>query len=117
MPSVSSMPWMTGLKRLGCDRGAGQRGDRLRRRVGLLGAEAAVLDREVDRVAGGVDALDVAHPAVRVDADEAVLAERDAAHGGAVELGQRDDAVDLQLAVAGVDHDLAGARAPRRRRS
>ena len=68
-----------------------------------------MLDREVGRVAGRVDVLDIGHLPVRVDADEAVLAERDAAHGGPVQLGQRDHAVDLQAPVAGVDHHLAGA--------
>ena len=47
--------------------GAGQRGDRPRGGVRLLGGDAAVLDREVGRVAGGVDALEARDLAVGVD--------------------------------------------------
>ena len=98
------------MERLRRHRRARQRGDRLGHRVGLLGADAAVLDCEVGRVARRVHALHVEHLPVGGHADEAVFAERDAPQARAVELGQRDHAVDLQAAVAGVDHDLARVR-------
>jgi hypothetical protein len=41
--------------------------------------------------------------------DEAVLAERNAAHGRAVELGQCDHPIHLEALVAGADHHFAGA--------
>ncbi len=99
------------VKRLRLDRaGQRERGDRFGGRVGLLGGDAAVLEREVGGVAGGVHALDAAHLAVRVDRDEPVLGGRQPAHGGAVELGQRDHAIDLQAAVVGAHRDRVPAR-------
>ncbi len=104
------MPVDHGVKQLWRHRRAGQRGDRLRHDVGLLGGDAAVLDGEVGRVAGRVDVLHTGHSPVGVDTDEAVLAQRDAAHRGAVQLGQRDHPVDPQTAIAGGDHHLPRAR-------
>ena len=43
-----------GIKPLGCHRSTGLRGDRLRGDVGLLGSEAAVLNREIDGVTGRI---------------------------------------------------------------
>ena len=99
-----------GVKPLGCHRGTGVRSDRQRDRIGLLGADAAVLDRELGAVPGRVDVLDIENMPVGVHAQETVFAQRDAAHARAVELGQRDHAVHVQAPVAGVDHQLAGTR-------
>ena len=49
------------MKWLGGDRHTGECRDRLRDRVGLLGAHAAVLDRKLGGVPGRVDVLDVKH--------------------------------------------------------
>ena len=45
--------------------------------------------------------------AVLIDTDEAVLTERDATHARAAQLGQCHHAVDVQVPIAGVDHDHA----------
>ena len=58
------------VERLRFDRRAGERGDRLGGRVRLLGGDAALLDREVGRVAGREDALEPPNLAVGVDRDE-----------------------------------------------
>ena len=65
---------------------------------------------EVGRVAGGVDTFELEHLAELVHAEEAVFAQGDPAHARAVELGQRDDAVGLEVAVAGIDDHLARMR-------
>ena len=67
--------------------------DGLRDGVGLLGGEAAVLDREGGRVAGGEDVRAPAHVAVLVDGDVAVLVVRQAGDPGADQFGQRDNDV------------------------
>ena len=56
----------------GVDRGAGLGGDRLGGGVGLLGREAALLDRAGGGVAGGEHVGHAAHARVRVDLEEAV---------------------------------------------
>ena len=75
------------------------RGDRLGGRVGLLGRDAALLDRERGDVAGGVDVDDVADAPVPVDGDEPVERLREAVEARAVQTRQRDDAIDLDPAV------------------
>ena len=68
---------MTGLNLLGSTDAPARGSDRLRRDVGLLGGDPAVLDREVGRVASRVDALQALHLAVHVDVDEAVASRRE----------------------------------------
>ena len=62
---------MIGMKRLRLHGRPGERCDRARGGVALLGRDPAVLDGEVGRVAGGPDALEAADLAVRVDRNEA----------------------------------------------
>src|SRR5580704_11258425 len=64
--------------------------------VGLLRGDPTVLDREVGRVAGGVDALDSTNLAAVVYRNEAVSSYREARERRAVELGQRDDQIGMQ---------------------
>ena len=52
--------------------GAGIGGDRLGDRIGLLGGQPALLERERGHVARGVDAVSSGYTAVRVDGDEPV---------------------------------------------
>ena len=59
-------------ERLRVDRRAGRGGDRLGDGVGLLGGQAALLERERGDVARGVDVVDAGDPAVAVDRDEPV---------------------------------------------
>ena len=58
------------VERLRVDRCAGERGDRLGRRVGLLRGDPAELDGEIGRVARGVDTLEPRNLAMDVDRDE-----------------------------------------------
>ena len=64
--------------------------------VGLLAGKSAVLDRAVGGVAGGVDGVDSGDTAVLVDRDEPVCIGGQAGEARAVEVGERDDAVDVQ---------------------
>ena len=58
------------MKRLRSDVSAGERGDRLGGGVGLLSGQAALLDGEGDRVAGGPDGARVLHLPECVGTDE-----------------------------------------------
>jgi hypothetical protein len=51
-------------------------GDRRRGQVGLLGGQAALLDRPRGHVAGGEDTLDADHGIVAVNGDEALVIAR-----------------------------------------
>jgi hypothetical protein len=107
-PAPSRIARISG-ERLRLDRRAGQRRDRLGSAVGLLGGDAAVLDREIGGMAGGEHVLERADPAVRVDRNEP--AARTAGHPGRrrpEQLGQRDHAVHLERPVAGMDRDVPG---------
>ena len=121
------MPRSTGWKGSDVDRGAEPVGDVRGRRVGLLGAQAALLDREVRPVAGRVDVLDAADASVLVDRDEAALVLGQAGDRRPVHRRQGDHLVRLdspvsrgqdQLAAlalvgegSGLDLDPAGGRA------
>ncbi len=88
-----------GPERLRPQVGAGGLGNRLGRGVGELGGDAALLDREVGDVAGGVDVVEAADARVRVDRDEAVARLRQPVETWALQARQRDDAVDLEPAL------------------
>ena len=95
------------MERRGGGRDAGERGDRLRGDVGLLGGDTAVLDRKISRVARGPDAVDTGHLAVNVDRDE--TADRTPGHpghGGTVKLRHRDDAISLKVPRARIDRNV-----------
>ena len=70
--------------------------------VGHLGRQAAELHREVDAVAGGVDAVEAAHGAVLVDRDKAVVVLRHAVDRAALQPRERDDALDTEVADLGL---------------
>ena len=72
-------PAQNGSERLGIDVGADGCRDRLGDRVGLLGGQAALLDREGGRVTGGVYAVEADDAPVGVGQDEAVACAGDAA--------------------------------------
>ena len=61
------------MERPGLDGRTETRRDVLGRGVGLLGAEAALLDRERRPVAGGIDVVHSADPGVIIDRDEAAV--------------------------------------------
>ena len=73
-------------------------GDRLGRSVGELGGDAALLDREGGDVPGGVDVVDAADAAVRVDRDKAIDGLRQAVDAWAAQSRQGDNAVDVETA-------------------
>jgi hypothetical protein len=75
------------VERLALDVGAGECSDRRRGGVGLLRGDAAVLDREVGRVAGGVDVGDTPDLAVGRDGDESMLRDGQAADAGSLSSG------------------------------
>ena len=83
-------PAQHGTERLGGGAQAEIRGHGFGRRIGLLGREAALLDRERGRVARGVDAARAGHAAVGVDRDEAVVVAGQALDPRALERGQGD---------------------------
>ena len=80
-----------------CDRGTGEGRDRLGSCVSLLGREAAMLYREVDSVAGGVDAVHASNLGIAVDCDEPVLARGQASYRRSEQLGKNDDAEVFSL--------------------
>ena len=112
-------PAQYGPERLRPHVGADGLGNRLGGSVGELGGDAALLDREVGDVAGGVDVVEAADAPVRVDRDEAVERLRQPVEARAAQPRQRDDAVGLdpalghepQLAVRELGRMGAGARA------
>jgi hypothetical protein len=77
-----------------------ERRDRLRRRVGLLRGDPALLDREARGVAGGEHALDALDAAVLVDRDEAVGGRGEPVDASPAQARHRDHPVDLQRVVA-----------------
>ena len=82
--------------------GAGLGRDRLGRGVGLLGGEAALLDRPGRRVAGGEDVARAGDAAVLVDSDEALGIRRQAGDPRALQARERDHGVGGdQAPVAG----------------
>jgi hypothetical protein len=64
------------MERFGLDCGTEPGRDVLGGGVGLLGSQAALLDRKRRSVAGGIDIVDAPHAGVLVDRDEAVLVPR-----------------------------------------
>ena len=107
-------PAQHGPERLGQADGADLSRDRLGDRVGLLGGEAAVLDRVRGRVAGGEDVGASVDAAVLVDGDEPVVVVRQPGDARADELGQGHDHVGMDE-VAALEPERA-ARTPRRPR-
>ena len=86
------------VKRRRLSRKAGKGGDRLRRDISLLRGDAAVLDREIRRIAGRIHALEASDPALRVDRDEASgRPQRHSGHTGPEELRHRHDPIDVEL--------------------
>ena len=82
-------------ERLGLDRRADRGGDHLGHGVGLLGREAALLDREAGAVAGGVDVRRPRDTPMRVDRDESVGVRGDALEPRPEQRRQRDHAVGV----------------------
>ena len=84
--------------------------------IGLLGGDTALLDREGCSIAGGVHVLETGYLAVLVNGDEAGRVAGQARHGPALELCERDDAIDLdrgawaEVELAIVDLLRVGAR-------
>ena len=78
-------------------------------RVGLLCADAALLDGKLGCVAGGVDALGTGHAAECVDSDEAVFPVRNAPYCRTEQFGKSHHPVDLKVSFAGLDDHFAGA--------
>ena len=76
-------------------------------RVGLLAGQAALLDREVDGVSGGVDVGQPAHATAVVDRDEPVVVARHAEDARALEGRQRDDPFGLDALLPGTHRDAA----------
>ena len=95
-PPVRRSPRSTGRKGAGSGTEVEVGGDRVDDCVGLLGGEAALLDRERRRVAGGVDARGAGDPAVRVDGEEAAGVGGQADERGAFEHGHADHRVGAQ---------------------
>ena len=91
------------------DIGAGVGGDRLGGRVGLLGGEAALLDREGDRVAGRPDRVDIGNPAVQVGRDEATGVGGKPRQAGPDRPGERDDSLGVERPLAGMQDEPAGS--------
>src|SRR5512132_872892 len=84
-------------ERLRLDLHARQRGDLLCGRVGLLGGEAALLDRKRRRVAGGEDVRQVAYVSAWIGRDESLRIGWHPADRRALEPGQGDDAVGFDV--------------------
>ena len=81
------------VERVGLDVAAELGGDRFDRGVGLLGGDAALLDREVGHVADGVGVGEAGDPGVVVDRDEAVGVVGEAVDVAALEPRQADHGV------------------------
>ena len=95
---VRSSPRSTGAKDAGVP-GARLRGDRLRRRVRLLGRDPALLERERGHVTGGVDVLETRDAAVPVRRGEPVAIWGRPRDRRALADGEADHAVDHEVAV------------------
>ena len=98
-----------GPKRLRIDLGAQRGCNRLGDGIGLLGGQAALLDREGGGVTRGEDVVTSGDPSVRVGVDEPVASSGDAAQSWADEAGLGDDVVDGQASIAGRDVQPSGA--------
>ena len=86
------------------------RADRVGDGVGLLGGEAAVLDREGGRVAGRVDVAGADHAQVLVDGQVPLVVVREPGDARADQLGQRDGEVGVdQRAALEPDGAVEGA--------
>ena len=96
-----------GMERLRLDVRTEGPGDVLRGRVGLLCAEAALLDREVGPVPCRVDVVDALDAAVLIDRQEAVLVGGEARQPRALQHRQGHDVVRLQELVSGLEGDVA----------
>ena len=116
LPSRQKLASKHRLERLGRGSGAEAVGDLGSRRVGVLGREPALLDREGGAVAGGVDVLEPAHAAALVDRDEPGAVGGEAVDRGSVHHRQGDHLGppqgvaprgDDQLAVCLVHQGLA----------
>jgi hypothetical protein len=86
-------------ERFRVDRSSSGGRDRLRRRIGLLGGDAALLDRERGRITGGVHAVDTRHPPALVRRHEPGGIVGKAGKARPDQLRQGDDAVRGYLAV------------------